>query len=585
MSAEPSFAFPVIFIPTEFWREIAELKLTKYRLSTEPIKIYGSLDKRNSGVILHAPSAEREADVESKCPGLMYLLNTEEDFVAFDRMKAVKELKATGGVKFLLFCFGDLKKHVFTYNLCFPFHSPNVPYRIEVVAAQEKEKAAPRTAPKAAPEEKLVDFEYKQLLDINVIGEDEYLVNFLAASEAEKSVPFFVKHLLSQALRKQTNHGITLTIKGKEVQYTLKISLPSAATSLDWVVQPGFLKFSNGQVTMQQDLSRLLDPMTMARDALQLNIKLMKWRIVPELDETKFQAKKFLLLGSGTLGCNVARSLIPWGVSHITFVDCGSVSYSNPPRQSLFTFEDVGKPKAEAAAMRLKEIVPYFEIESRNLEILMPGHNESSETQLQEKFQELSRLIEEHDIIMLLTDNKESRFFPTLLAKHFKKHSVAVALGFDSFLVKVQANNFGACYFCNDASAPTDSTSHRPLDLQCTVTRPGVSFLASSVAVETLAAKFTDKQHRDDFTNDSESTILGACPDQIRGFMANFSLVPVITEPYSKCICCSDAVLADFQSRKFDFVKDVVNNPNFLENVTQLKQTMDAISVNHEDDF
>ena len=50
-----------------------------------------------------------------------------------------------------------------------------------------------------------------------------------------------------------------------------------------------------------------------------------------------------------------------WGVRNITMVDNGKVSYSNPVRQSLFTFEDSmngGKPKAEAAAASLKLIFP-----------------------------------------------------------------------------------------------------------------------------------------------------------------------------------------------------------------------------------
>ena len=60
-------------------------------------------------------------------------------------------------------------------------------------------------------------------------------------------------------------------------------------------------------------------------------------------------------IGSGTLGCNVARALLGWGVRRVTFLDNGAVSFSNPVRQSLFSFEDcldggkhkAGKPKKD----------------------------------------------------------------------------------------------------------------------------------------------------------------------------------------------------------------------------------------------
>jgi hypothetical protein len=51
--------------------------------------------------------------------------------------------------------------------------------------------------------------------------------------------------------------------------------------------------------------------------------------------------------------------LLGWGVRHISFVDSGKVSFSNPVRQSLFDFGDSlkgGKFKALAAAEKLKVI-------------------------------------------------------------------------------------------------------------------------------------------------------------------------------------------------------------------------------------
>ncbi|XP_019714674.1 ubiquitin-like modifier-activating enzyme ATG7 [Hippocampus comes] len=87
----------------------------------------------------------------------------------------------------------------------------------------------------------------------------------------------------------------------------------------------------------------------------------MRWRLVPSLDLDKVVSTKCLLLGAGTLGCNVARTLMGWGVRHITFVDNAKISYSNPVRQPLYEFEDClggGKAKATAAVERLTKIFP-----------------------------------------------------------------------------------------------------------------------------------------------------------------------------------------------------------------------------------
>ena len=73
------------------------------------------------------------------------------------------------------------------------------------------------------------------------------------------------------------------------------------------------------------NLKSSLDPTKLAESAVDLNLKLMKWRLVPDLDLAGISATKCLLLGSGTLGCNVARCLLGWGVRNITFVDNGKV--------------------------------------------------------------------------------------------------------------------------------------------------------------------------------------------------------------------------------------------------------------------
>ena len=117
----------------------------------------------------------------------------------------------------------------------------------------------------------------------------------------------------------------------------------------------------NKLVPRMADLGTTMDPLQLADQALSLNLKLMRWRVLPALDLEKVANTKCLLLGAGTLGCYVARTLLAWGVRKITLVDSGKVSFSNPVRQPLFEFEDCiegGKPKAECAADRLKKIFP-----------------------------------------------------------------------------------------------------------------------------------------------------------------------------------------------------------------------------------
>lgn len=110
--------------------------------------------------------------------------------------------------------------------------------------------------------------------------------------------------------------------------------------------------------------------------------------------------------------------------------------------------------------------------------------------------EKLEKLIDEHEIIFLSTDTRESRWLPTLIATSKHKIIVNVAMGFDSFLVQrfgirlrnddeidqqskfyplfqEQQKQFQqyfpdpkqssiylgselGCYFCNDIVAPTN---------------------------------------------------------------------------------------------------------------------------------
>lgn len=93
-----------------------------------------------------------------------------------------------------------------------------------------------------------------------------------------------------------------------------------------------------------------------------------------------------------------------------------------------------------------------------DLSIPMPGHPSTSDEKLRKDIESLSSLIESHDVIFLLTDSRESRWFPTLLSAKYNKMVINSALGFDTYLVMRHGSNLNGlgCYFCNDIVAPND---------------------------------------------------------------------------------------------------------------------------------
>lgn len=313
----------------------------------------------------------------------------------------------------------------------------------------------------------------------------------------------------------------------------------------------------NKIVSRTVDLASYLDPTRLADQAVDLNLKLIKWRISPSIDLDTIKHTSCLLLGAGTLGSYVARNLMGWGVRKITFVDNARVSYSNPVRQPLYNFKDClegGARKAERAAEALKEIYPGVEAEGYCMSVPMAGHPVMDEERTKKEFERLKLLIETHDVVFLLMDTRESRWLPTVMAKAAGKIVINAALGFDTYMIMrhglrlssrleakaadivkagevvehsdgeedplkkaasdpLESNGEGrqaslvsrpkstlsqqgeelGCYFCSDVVAPADSLKSATLDQQCTVTRPGAAPIASALAVELLVSL---TQHR-----------------------------------------------------------------------------------------
>ncbi|KAK1118244.1 hypothetical protein K0M31_015288 [Melipona bicolor] len=354
------------------------------------------------------------------------------------------------------------------------------------------------------------------------------------------------------------------------------------------------------------NLSDTMDPAKLSDRAVNLNLKLMKWRLVPHLDLEKIYNLKCLLLGAGTLGCAVARVLLGWGVNNITFVDNSNVSHSNTVRQSLYSHQDAVKHKYKAYAAKdaVLNIRPSINAEGVVLHIPMPGHvvGESMLESTKKSLEKLEELVENSDVVFLLLDSREARWLPTVLCAAKNKIAINAALGFDSYTVQRHGTrNFTnpispdlevrnprgvdlGCYFCNDVTQPGNSQTDRTVDQQCTVSRPGLSQIAAGLAVELL---ITLLQHplgieaealvRRDNISPSDTDLvglLGCVPHTIRGSLWNYDTHLTITHRFTSCTACSVPIVAEYKNRGLSFVLDACNMPNYLEKLSGLEQIL-----------
>ena len=79
--------------------------------------------------------------------------------------------------------------------------------------------------------------------------------------------------------------------------------------------------------------------------------------------QQKLKSAKILVVGAGGLGCPILTYLAAGGAGHLGIADADTVDLSNLQRQTLYTSEDIGQPKAALAAKRLKSLNPHTRFE------------------------------------------------------------------------------------------------------------------------------------------------------------------------------------------------------------------------------
>jgi adenylyltransferase/sulfurtransferase len=111
--------------------------------------------------------------------------------------------------------------------------------------------------------------------------------------------------------------------------------------------------------------------------------------------QEKLKAARVLVIGAGGLGSPALMYLAAGGVGTIGIVDCDRVDLSNLQRQVLFATEDLGQPKAQVAARKLKSLNP--EVTFRPQDLVLRANN-------------VREVFAEYDVIIDGTDQFATRY-------------------------------------------------------------------------------------------------------------------------------------------------------------------------------
>src|SRR5580693_798120 len=158
--------------------------------------------------------------------------------------------------------------------------------------------------------------------------------------------------------------------------------------------------------------------------------------IMPEVGmegQLKLKSAKVLLIGTGGLGAPLGLYLAAAGVGKLGLVDFDVVDFTNLQRQVTFGTSDVGKPKSEAARVRLSNLNPAIQIVSFETQLTSANALE---------------LFKDFDIIVDGTDNFPTRYLVNDACILLGKPNVYGSI----FRFEGQATVFGMpggpCYRC-----------------------------------------------------------------------------------------------------------------------------------------
>jgi len=86
-------------------------------------------------------------------------------------------------------------------------------------------------------------------------------------------------------------------------------------------------------------------------------------QLIDGWDQDVINNGTIMIVGVGALGCEIGKDFALMGIRKLILIDLDTIETSNLSRQMLFRPGDEGRPKAEVAAERLKEMNPFLKVD------------------------------------------------------------------------------------------------------------------------------------------------------------------------------------------------------------------------------
>src|SRR6476469_6703943 len=102
-------------------------------------------------------------------------------------------------------------------------------------------------------------------------------------------------------------------------------------------------------------------------DALHIDLeaeddRFARFRLIAWWDQQRLERARVLVVGAGALGNEILKNLALLGVGRVVVADRDRIEMSNLSRSVLFRSADCGRPKAEVAVERARDLFPAIQV-------------------------------------------------------------------------------------------------------------------------------------------------------------------------------------------------------------------------------